>query len=531
MSADAGSARVTAESLGAALRQTARRIPVKTFLRFADTGEATFSDFDALVDSFATGFAEQGIRKGDVVSLLLPNCLEFVACWLGLARIGAVTAATSIALRGAGLAHAFNVAQSRVAVVDEASAAALAAVAEDVPSLERLYVRGDRGPMRRSLPNLAVVGLEELPRAGSPPEVEIEGGDLLMLLFTSGTTGVSKACAISHRYALRQGQIFSQGFGLREDDVYYCPFPLFHGDASIYTVVPAILLGATACLGRRFSVSRFWDEVRSFDATTFDYMGATIALLLKQPESPLDREHRVRLAWGIPLPDFAPRFTERFGVELATGYGLTETGVVVFQPHDEPLPPRAAGKVVRPYVITIVGDDLRTVPAGEIGEILVKGLEPHVVAEGYFGMPDESRETFGGEWVRTGDLGRLDESGFLYFEGRKKDALRRRGQNISAFEIEQAIAAHPSVLETAVCGVDSELTEQDVMAFVVPRPGKEIDPAALVDFCRERMAAFMVPRYVQVIASLPKTPTEKVAKSELAAIGVTETTWDREARR
>jgi crotonobetaine/carnitine-CoA ligase len=146
-------------------------------------------------------------------------------------------------------------------------------------------------------------------------------------------------------------------------------------------------------------------------------------------------------------------------------------------------------------------------------------------------MPDESRETFGGEWVRTGDLGRLDESGFLYFEGRKKDALRRRGQNISAFEIEQAIAAHPSVLETAVCGVDSELTEQDVMAFVVPRPGKEIDPAALVDFCRERMAAFMVPRYVQVIASLPKTPTEKVAKSELAAIGVTETTWDREARR
>src|SRR4029079_3050855 len=162
--------------------------------------------------------------------------------------------------------------------------------------------------------------------------VDLDDGELLMLLFTSGTTGVSKACSISQRYALRQGEIFSEGFGLRGDAVFYGPFPLFHGDATLYTVLPAILLGATACIGRRFSVSRFWDEVRAFDATTFDYMGATLAFLMKQRESPGDRDHRVRMAWGLPLPEWAPEFTERFGVELRTGYGLTETAVAVVQP-------------------------------------------------------------------------------------------------------------------------------------------------------------------------------------------------------
>jgi crotonobetaine/carnitine-CoA ligase len=529
MSSSVSNERASFESLGQALRSTAGRVPTKTFLRFADEGDVSFAEFDALADGLARGLAAAGTGQGDVVALMMPNCLDFVGCWLGLARLGAVTAAVNVALKGRGLAHVLTAGRSRLLVIDEEYVEQLAAVASEVPMLEAIFVRGDPTLASRLFPSKRVGALDELRGGEAVKEPEIMGRDLLMLLFTSGTTGVSKPCALSHRYALHQGELFADQFGLREDDVFYCPFPLFHADAAMYTVVPAILLGATAGLGRRFSVSRFWNEIRAFRATTFDYMGATLALLLKQPETPSDRDHLVRLAWGIPLPDWAASFSDRFGVALTTGYGLTEAGVLVYPPADAPLPAGAAGKPVYPYELRIVNEALRPVPPGKTGEILITAHEASVMSDGYYGMPEETAARFRGGWVHTGDLGSLDEDGFFYFKGRKKDALRRRGENISAFEIEETLDTFPAVLESAVCGVDSELTEQEVMAFIVPRPGHQIDPRALIAFCDERMAAYMVPRYIQIMASLPKTPTEKIAKSELMAIGITASTWDREA--
>lgn len=513
------------------LRTAAASTPEKDFLRFRDADSSSFAAFDLYVDGLAAGLQAKGVGRGDVVVVMLPNCREFVGVWLALARLGAVTAAVNTAFKGPGLRHALDLAGARLIVVDEEFVPALAAVADEVQGLEVAAVRGDVDQARNLLDLAEVLAFGSLEGDAvtltEPPS--IEPGNLLMLLYTSGTTGRSKACAITHGYALTQASLFARHIGLHADDVFYCPFPLFHGDGAMYTIGPALELGATAALAPKFSVRGFWDDIRDLGATTFDFMGATLTFLAKAPAAPPDAENPARLGWGIPLPEWAADFEARFDVELTTAYGLTETGVCVFAPRGESLPPGSAGKPVAPYELMIVDKDQRAVAPGSTGEILVRAAGDHVLCDGYFGMPEETAAVFGPEWVRTGDLGAIDENGWFFFRGRKKDALRRRGQNISAFEVQEVLDSHPAVLESAVCGVQSEVTEQEVIAFVVPRPGAKVDPAELVAFGAERMAAFMVPRYVEILDQLPKTKTEKVAKHELEARGVSVSTWDREA--
>jgi carnitine-CoA ligase len=293
-------------------------------------------------------------------------------------------------------------------------------------------------------------------------------------------------------------------------------------------VLPALVLGATAALAERFSVSRFWEQIRDFEATTFDFMGATLTMLWRQPPRPDDADNPARLAWGVPMPAWATEFEQRFGLRLTEVYGLTESGHVVYHPVDQPRRAGACGQAVHPYDVRIFSDDDWELPPGEVGEIVIRGLEPSVIMDGYFQMPGETLAAFRDLWFHTGDMARRDEDGYFYFAGRKKDAIRRRGENISAFEIEEILSAHPAVLEAAAVGVPSELTEEEVKACVVLRPGATVPPTELHAYCRERMAKFMVPRYIELMDSLPKTPTEKVEKHRLSEAGVTPTTWDRE---
>jgi carnitine-CoA ligase len=466
----------------------------------------TYGEFDREVNRLANGLLAAGVKPGDMVGVMLPNCPEAALLWLALLRIGAVEAPLNTAFRGPGLAHLIDLSGCRLLVIDEAYLPALGEVRSGLARVERVITRGE---------------LEEVRGAATDPGISLRDQDLAQVFFTSGTTGRSKACLFDHRYAVRQAERFVTGWRISPEDVLYNPFPLFHIDASVLTLAPAIVRGCTAALGERFSSSRFWDEVRDLEATVFDYMGATLTMLWKQPPRPDDRDNPVRLAWGVPLPDFAAGFEERFGLRLVEVFGMTDCGVPAYQPLDEPRRPGSCGRVVPPYQVSIAGD----------GEILVRSDEPGLMTLGYLGMPDATAEAFRDGWFHTGDLGRLSADSWLYFEGRKKDSIRRRGENISAFEIEEVVESHPAVLQAAAFGVRSELMEEEVKVCAVLRGGRSLAPAELAAWCEQRMARHMVPRYVEFLRELPLTPTEKVEKYRLREAGVTAATWDREAKR
>lgn len=520
---------MNARTIDGLLSLRAAELGDRCFLRFR-SGDLSFTTVDERATELAHAFSDLGVARRDLVAMLLPNCPEFALVWFGLARLGAVSAPINTASRGGVLAHVLNLTRAEIVVVDEDFAEALEPIVTRLEHVRALVVRGDHRLVAERLPRLRVLGLSQLEAAGRrPPASRNEEQDLAMLLFTSGTTGRSKGCELSHRYAVRHAELIVEHLQLRSDDVLYCPFPLFHLDATVLTVMPALVLGATAALGERFSVSGFWDEVRAFGATVFDFMGATLTLLHKCPPAPDDHDNPVRLAWGVPLPDFGSDFERRFGLRLTELYGLTDAGVVMFEPQDEPRRPGTCGRPVEAFDVRLFDESDNEVPVGEVGEIVLRPREPGLTADGYYGMPEESLAVRGNLWFHTGDLARRDVDGFYYFVGRRHDVIRRRGENISAFEVEEVINAHPDVLEVAAFGVPSELSEEDVMLSIVPRPGLLLDPAAIVEFSTERMARHMVPRYVDIVTELPRTPTEKVEKYRLVQLGVTERTWDRES--
>lgn len=367
--------------------------------------------------------------------------------------------------------------------------------------------------------------LSDLVAAGH--HAPLESGDLLdpaTLLFTSGTTGPAKACVLSRRYPAAQGAAHAQHLGLHEQDVLYFPFPLFHLDAATLTVIAALSVGATAAVSRVFSARRFWNEVRACRATVFNFMGATLTILWKQAPSDLDRRHRVRLARGVPLPDWQDEWQARFGFPLYQLYGSTDAGIPVYDPLDARQRQRTCGLVTEMYELRIAEPGI-----GGVGKILVRGRRPGLAMSGYYGMPAATAATIdAGGWVHSGDLGALDADGYLTFHGRLSDSIRRRGENISAFEVGELVTSHPDIVEAAAIGAPSELTEDDVKVCVVLRPGSSLDPAGLHAYCADHAPSHMVPRYYEIVPALPKTPTQKVEKFQLRSAGVTGTTWDAE---
>jgi carnitine-CoA ligase len=513
-------------SVAELLAAAAARWPRAVFVRTAE-GELTYGDTEARVAALAGGLRAAGVVPGRPVVIFMHNSLDQIIAWFALARLGAVHVPINTALVGSTLTHVFRVTGARLAIVDAELVPALRAVRLDVPDLERIVIRGHIGASRV---DGEVVDFADL-AAGRPTAAPVDVDELApaTVLFTSGTTGVSKGCVLSHRYLVRQAQLHVANLGLSGSDVLYAPFPLFHVDAATLTVVAALTVGGTAAIGRRFSASRFWDEARTFDATVFNFLGATLTILWKQLPSERDLDHRVRLAWGVPMPAWKSEWERRFGFPLYELYGLTDAGIPAYDALDGPKPPGSCGRVIPEFEVAIVDVDGRAVPVATVGEITVRGREPGLVMTEYWGMPEATREVLREGWLHTGDLGRLDADGYLYFHGRAKDAIRRRGENISAHEVEEVLMRHPDVVEAAVIGVPSELTEQDVKACVVLRAGAATTPAELRAHCAVRMPAFMVPRYIEIVAHLPKTATQKVEKFRLVADPFTPGTWDGEA--
>jgi carnitine-CoA ligase len=307
---------------------------------------------------------------------------------------------------------------------------------------------------------------------------------------------------------------------VKPDDRLFTCLPFFHANAQGYSTMGALTAGASLIVVERFSASKFWEQIRDYKATVFNYIGAMLTILSKQPESEKDRDHCVRAAYGTPALDrkFQDYMEKRFGITFVSGYGLTECGLCIIQPlyglrkeKSMGLPKQipGAGFVNE---IRIVDDNDEEVPRGTVGEIVIKNP---AVMKGYYKDAELTKKTMRSGWLHTGDQGWMDEDGYFYFADRKKDVIRRRGENVSSMEVESVINAHPKVLESAVIGVPSDLYDDDVKAYLILKPGETLDPIEIVQWCKERLAYFKVPRYVEFRAEFPKTPTHRVQKYKL----------------
>ena len=474
----------------------------------------------------ANALAELGLTRGDKVAILLPNGPEFLAVWFGAARAGLIEVPLNVGLRGDLLAYALNQADCRALVVTCEWVPRVNAVASRLDTLRHVIVVG--GETTSALPATRFDDL--LSADAARPSVRVAPEDTSVFLFTSGTTGPSKAVVLSHSANFHLAASTVEVMEYEQDEVLFSAFPLYHINAKYTTILAAMVLDrGTAVLHDRFSASSFWDICRAEDVTAINFMGALLLMLSKQPERPDDRNNPVRKGFGAPAPPaIAPRFEQRFGVVLLEVYGSTEVGTVTAnRPGHRRL--GSCGRAVSGFEVEIRDEDGRSSLPGTPGEIVVRPRGPHMIIEEYYGMPEATEAAFRDGWFRTGDRGVCDAEGWFTFLDRTKDAIRRRGENISSWEVEQVLNDHPAIEETAVIGVPSELTEEEVLAVVKLKDGLDLAPEAILDHAQERLPHFAVPRYVRFVSELPKNPQQRIQKFLLREQGVTGETWDRES--
>jgi crotonobetaine/carnitine-CoA ligase len=515
--------------IGKLVREKALGQKDRVFLRFKDEA-VTYQQLDEISNRFAHGFKALGITKNDKIAIMMKNHPDFLYTWFGSAKLGAVEVPINTAYKGDLLRHIINNSDSRILVMDGDLLERLTSIKEDLTKLEQIICHGEIvQEVSRSLP-VPVSALERFFEYPSDPlEVDVGPKDPIAIIYTSGTTGVSKGAVCPHSFFLHQARLVAELRDLGSQDILYTFLPLFHLNAQVFTVLTALLNDAQVVLSDRFSASAFWDEIRKCGATQFNYLGAVMTILAKQEPKENDRDNPVRIAFGAACPpDVMEQVEERFGLVCLEGFGMTEIGIVV---HEDIHARRigSCGRVLGEYYqVRLVDDDDTEVGVGEVGEIVVRPKKPYIMMTEYYKMPDKTLETYRNLWFHTGDYARKDEDGYFYFVDRKKDAIRRRGENISSFEVEKVINTHPKILECAVLAVPSELGEDEVKVNVVLRKDQTLTPEKLIEFCDERMAHFAVPRYVEYVTELPKTPTNRIEKYRLRELGITENTWDRE---
>ena len=505
------------QSLGEFLAEVIQRDSNKTFLEISGQ-PITYRHFDEAIKRTAGMFQAAGIRHGDRVCLFLPNCPEFMYCWFGLSLIGAISVPINTAYKRDEAAFILNNAGASALVTHTSLldvAREAAGLAPEI--LHKLLVSGTEAGWAGFSESVASASPIYAPAAVSPQ-------DICMLVYTSGTTGNPKGVMLTHQMYVASGQGFAHWTEASSDDRFFTCLPFFHANAQYYSTMGTLAAGATLVVEERFSASRFWEQVREADATVVNFIGMMMPVLSKQPESPLDSQNTVRLFYGSPSfdPPFLQAFQERFGTDIIVGFGMTECcygsieKIGAVRRANSSGQPRQHPDQRFQNEVAIVDDDGSPLPTGAAGEIVLRNP---AVTPGYWRNEDQTRESLQDGWLHTGDMGRLDEDGFLYFVDRKKDVIRRRGENISSQEVEDTIKAHPMVLDCAVIGVPSDLGEDEVKAYVTPRAGAIVDTPAylteIVHWCAARLAYFKVPRYFEVRDDLPRTPSMRVRKDIL----------------
>ena len=471
-------------------------------------------------------FAAAKIAKGDRVALLCGNRTEFIELFLGLAWIGAVSVPINVAARGPQLEHMLRTSGARLLVLEAQWLPALDFVDFSGLAVEAIWVIDQAADAPAKIQSVPMLALPQL--AEKVPSATLQPSDYLTILFTSGTTGPSKGVCAPHAQYFWWGYYVAKQLGLREGDVLHTTLPLFHVNA-LGTFFQALLTGSTQVVEKRLSVSNFWSALIASGATVTYVLGAMVPMLLSRPVSDDERRHKVRcaLAPGVPA-HLHEVFTERSGIVLLDGYGATESNAVIGATM-ETRRPGWIGTLAEGFQARIVDDEDNDIPDGTPGELVLRADEPFAMASGYFGMPEKTVEAWRNLWLHTGDRVVRNEEGYYQFIDRMKDSIRRRGENISSFEVERVIMGHPAVEIAAVFPVPSELAEDEVMTAVVVKEGATLSGEELVRFCEGRLSYFAIPRFVEFLSELPRTESGKVQKFKLRERGRSANTWDREA--
>ncbi len=499
----------------------------KPFLYFQDR-VISFAELNRQVNRAANGLAGLGVKHGVGVSIMMPNSPEWLFVYFATQKLGAYAVPVNVGLKGEGLRHVIDHSDSSILVCHPDYVEAIQAICGELPKLQQIVVNATEAPDAWKPPEGWRRLAEVTEASDANPGVEIDEEAISALMYTSGTTGPPKG--VVNRYkGMNVAGIRMFGAVLEPGDVLYTCLPLFHANALFLTTVRALAMGLPMALSRRFSASRFWDEIRRYGATTFNALGAMIPILMKQPERPNDADNPVGLVFSAACPASVwAEFERRFAVRIFEGYAAVDGGgFAIFNFGNSPK--GSFGKPMNP--IRIVDDEGVEVAQGEPGELIFEVDDAKRRRVEYYKNEKASDAKIRDGWFHTGDLVYADPEGHLYFVDRKTDSLRRRGENISSWEVERGIDRHPAVLESAVFGVPSDLGEDDVMAVVVRKEGEVLAPEDLIRHCEEQMARFMVPRYIEFRDALPKTGTHRIQKSVLKREGVGPDTWDRESHK
>jgi long-chain acyl-CoA synthetase len=487
------------------LRTQARRNPDMEFVRFKDR-TYTYGEFDARTDELAAGMAELGVKDGDVVSVFLPNCIEFLEAWWAILKAGGVLGPVNPAYTGPEAGYVIGHSEAVALVTTGEGAKTVAPERDKLSALRNVITIDEGGDLR----------LDELAgRGNGTPTPNRSLDDRAAILYTSGTTGKPKGAVLTHRNEIVNAAMGGELLPLAPGDRVGMLLPLFHANAQVVTCVIPMMIGLTVVMWERFSASKFWDTVEELQPVSLSAVPTILAAVLNAPGAPTGKNSlRYIVCGAAPLSvELLEAFQNKFDIRILEGYGLTETTCISsLNPYYGDRKAGSIGLPVRGQQMKIVNDKGEQVATGDYGEIIIKG--PNVM-EGYLKNPEANAESIRDGWLHTGDVGYVDEDGYFFIVDRSKDMIIRGGENIYPREIEEVIYEHEGILECAVIGVPDPVRGEEVLAIVAPKPGVELDADQLLAFAAERIAKYKLPRKFEVRDELPKTPTGKISKGPL----------------
>lgn len=497
---------VANRTLKSALEDKARRFPDRPFLIFEDSAGGgarwTWREFDADANRAAHLLLAHGLSQGDKFNLHMGNCPEFLLFWMAAAKTGTVMVPTNPVSTADEMEYILAHSEARLAITEPQYAAPIHAVAGRCPALGGAIEARPLAPLIEGLP-------------ATPPEAAVAPLDLISMQYTSGTTSKPKGVLLTHANYLYGGEVMSKAMRVGPADRHLIVLPLFHAGAQLHAFLPMLLAGGSVALMERFSAGRFVEQATRHEATLAALFAAPIRMLLAQPRSPADGGTRLRAvsyAQNITPQQFE-EWHERFRAPLMQIWGMTETmSLPLMQPLDLPRKPLSMGMPVLGYECKVVDESGKEVPPGTVGELVVGGVPGLTLMKGYFKNPKAAAETLRDGWLHSGDQAWMDEEGYFFFVDRKKDMIKRAGENVSASEVEETLKQHPAIFDAAVVGIPDPVRDQAIKAYVILKEGGAATAAELVAWCRARLSAFKVPEVVEFRDAFPRTSVGKIQK-------------------
>lgn len=515
-------------SLPALLAQAATQWPDSTYLDFS--GELfTFAQTRHQVGRLAGGLRALGVVPGDRVCVLMDNSSDFVFLWFAVTQLDAVFVPINVDMKGEFLRHQLADAGAKLLVAEAHYAERILLIEAGLQEATLLLVRGEVSDLASRLQVLPFASAWAQDALAN--DSRSQPGDLAMLIYTSGTTGPSKGCMITHNYACHFGLQVASSLRLGKDDVHWSPCPLFHCAAAFGVVLSALYAGSTAAVAPRFSASRFWEQIEQSNATIAFLLSVMLTLIPAGGRTEISERYsgRLRAVYGVPLTGtLIAQWKELFGLQhvVPLGYGLTEACLLTITMVDDPnIPDGASGRKCEAFDVRILDEQGNECPPGAVGEVVVRPNKPDIMFAGYWRNPQATAACMENLWFHTGDLGSFDALGYFFFADRKKDCLRRGGENISSFEVEQAFLTHPDIAEVAAHAIESDVSEDELKITLVLRSEALISEEQLWVWAGENLPKFAVPRFIEFRTSLPRTQSGRVKKYLLREEGITASTW------